>query len=342
MTQRVHACRRYSVDPRAHRRAHSDRDGHLVFACANVAAQPAERVARIGVLFPAAEQSWTASVARLREGLKELGWVEGRNLVLDFRYADDKYERLPALAAELVALKPDIIFAGSAPAIRAATKATRTIPIVVETLGDAVSAGLVPNLGRPGTNVTGVSGSSPELGAKRLQFLHELLPHATRIAVLANVPNPATPAVMRSLERGAKDLSLQLEVVDVRDPTQLEGAFAAMAQRKTDALVVVSDPMLFGHRQNTFDLAARYRLPTAFDVRQLPGNAGLMSYGPGPTERFLQVAEYIDRILRGARPADLPLARPTKFELVINRRTAESLGITVPPALLLRADEVIQ
>ena len=311
-------------------------------ACASAAAQPVDRVARIGILFPAAEHSWTASVATLREGLRDHGWVEGRNLVLDFRYADDKYERLPALAAELVALKPDIIFAGSAPAIRAATKATSTIPIVVETLGDAVSAGLVPNLGRPGTNVTGVSGFSPELGAKRLQFLHELLPKATRIAVLANVPNPATPAVMRSLEAAAKDLKLQLEVVDVREPAQLEGAFAAMAKRRTDALVVVSDPMLFGHRQNIVDLAARYRLPTAFDVRTLPGNAGLMSYGPGPTERFLQVAQYIDRILRGARPADLPLARPTKFELVINRRTAESLGITVPPALLLRADEVIQ
>lgn len=319
----------------------------LVTACIGLAwvcsaAQPVDRVARIGILFPATEYSWTASVATLREGLREHGWVEGRNLVLDFRFADDKYERLPALAAELVALKPDIIFAGSAPAIRAVTRATSTIPIVVETLGDAVSAGLVPNLGRPGTNVTGVSGFSPELGAKRLQFLHELLPKATRIAVLANVPNPATPAVMRALQGAAKELNLQLEVVDVREPAQLEGAFAAMARRRTDALVVVSDPMLFGHRQNIVDLAARHRLPTAFDVRTLPGNAGLMSYGPGPTERFLQVAQYIDRILRGARPADLPLARPTKFELVINRKTAESLGITVPPALLLRADEVIQ
>lgn len=309
--------------------------------CVSAVAQPVDRVARIGILFPAAEHSWIASVATLREGLREHGWVEGRNLVLDFRYADDKYERLPALAAELVALKPDIIFAGSAPAIRAATKATSTIPIVVETLGDAVSAGLVPNLGRPGTNVTGVSGFSPELGAKRLQFLHELLPKATRIAVLANVPNPATPAVMRSLEAAAKGLNLQLEVVDIREASQLEGAFAAMAKRRIDAVVVVSDPMLFGHRQNIVDLAARFRLPTAYDVRTPPGNAGLMSYGVRPTERFLQVAQYIDRILRGARPADLPLAQPTKFELVINRRTAESLGITVPPALLLRADEVI-
>ncbi len=318
----------------------------LIAACIglafNVAAQGAERVARIGVLFPAGESSWVSSVAALRAGLRAYGWVEGRNLVLDFRYADDRYERLPGLAAELIALKPDLIFAGSTPAIRAATKATSTIPIVVETLGDAVSAGLVPNLGRPGTNVTGVSGFSPELGAKRLQFLHEMLPNATRIAVLANVPNPATPPVMRSLEAAAKDLKLQLEVVDVRDPAELEGAFAAIARRKTDALVVVSDPMLFGHRHNIVDLAARHRLPTAFDVRTLPGNAGLMSYGPEPTERFLQVAQYIDRILRGARPADLPLARPTKFELVINRRTAESLGIVVPAALLLRADEVIQ
>lgn len=322
----------------------------LIAACIGLAgagaaaqtAQTADRVARIGILFPAAEQSWTASVATLREGLREHGWVEGRNLVMDFRYADDQYERLPALAAELVALKPDIIFAGSTPAIRAATKATSTIPIVVETLGDAVSAGLVPNLGRPGTNVTGVSGFSPELGAKRLQFLHDLLPKATRIAVLANVPNPATPAVMRSLEAAAKDLNVQLEVVDVRDPTQLEGAFAAMAKRRTDALVVVSDPMLFGHRPNIVELAARYRLPAAFDMRTQSGEAALMSYGPGPTERFRQVAQYIDRILRGARPSDLPLARPTKFELVINRRTAESLGITVPTALLMRADVVIQ
>jgi len=305
-------------------------------------AQQAAKIARVGVLFAGTQAAWVDPVKTFVQGLRERGWSEGQNLVLDFRYADNNYDRLPALASELVALKPDAIFAGSSPAVRVAIQATSTIPIVFETLGDAVSAGLVPNLGRPGSNVTGVSGFSPELSAKRLQFIREILPSATRVAILANLQNPATPPVVRAMETAAGRMQVQLYVVDVRDATQLPGAFERMARLKAEALVVVSDPMFSGQRRKLMELAARHRLPAAFDGQEHLAEGGLLSYGSFRLERFLQAAEYVDRILRGAKPADLPIAQPTKFVLVISLKTAKALGVTVPQSLLLRADEVIQ
>ncbi len=314
--------------------------GFLSGPIATQAQQPA-RIARVGVLFAGTQVAWVDSLKAFVQGLRERGWIEGRNLVLDFRYADDNYDRLPALAASLVAFKPDAIFAGSSPAIRAAIQATSTIPIVFETLGDAVSAGLVPNLGRPGSNVAGVSGFSPELSAKRLQFIREIVPSATRVAVLANLQNLATPPVVRSMETAAGRMQVQLNVVDVRDPTQLTVAFEKILQSKAQALVVLSDPLLSGHRSRITEFAGRHRLPSAFDGQFRLAEGGLLSYGSLRLERFEQAAEYVDRILRGARPGDLPVAQPTKFELVINLKTAKALGITVPQSLLLRADQLI-
>ena len=299
--------------------------------------------ARVGVLAagPAAPDAETYKA--FRERLLELGWIEGKNLVLDFRYADNRYDRLPALAIELVVQKPDVIFAVAAPAIRAAMQATSTIPIVIETLGDALSAGMVPELARPGGNVTGVSGFAPELGGKRLQLIREILPKADVIGVLANLTNPTTPPVVRAVETAARQLSVRVHVVDVRKARDLAGAFDKIARLgRTDALIVVSDPMLHSNSRRVVELAERHHVPAVYEQRQFPDQGGLLSYGPGRLDRFQRAAVYVDRILRGAKPADLPIEQPSKFELVINLKTAKVLGLTIPPSLLQRADQVIE
>ena len=277
-----------------------------------------------------------------RERLSELGWIEGKNLVLDFRHAENRYDRLPALATELVARKPDAIFAVAAPAIRAAMQAKSTIPIVIETLGDALSAGVVPDLARPSGNVTGVSGFAPELSGKRLQLIREILPRADVIGVLANLANPTTPPVVRAIEAAAKLLSVRAHVTDVRKVGDLASAFDRMARLGTDALIVVSDPMLHSDSRRVVELAERHRLPAFYEQRQFTDEGGLLSYGPGRLDRFQRAAVYVDRILRGAKPAELPLEQPTKFELVLNLKTAKALGLTIPPSLLQRADQVIE
>ena len=306
-----------------------------------VGAQQGER-ARVGVLVPGTPAGFASYIEVFRLRLRELGWIEGQNLVLDVRYADDNYDRLPALATELVALKPDAIFAATAAATRAAARATDTIPIVFETLSDAVSLGLVSNLARPERNVTGVSGFSPELAAKRLELVREIVPGTKRVAVLANRDNPVTPPVVRAIETAARQLAVQLDLVDVRAPSQLENAFKQMAQRRPGALLLVADPMLFGQSQQIVEMAARHRLPAVYEQRLFTDLGGLLSYGPFVNERFQQVAVYVDRILRGAKPAELPIERPTKFELVVNLKTAKALGLTIPESILLRADEVIR
>jgi putative ABC transport system substrate-binding protein len=305
-------------------------------------AQQAGKSARVGVIAAGRPSNWVTAFDVFRRGLRERGWIEGQNLVLDFRYAEDEADRLPGLAAELVALKPDAIFAAGTQATRAVARATTTIPIIFETLGDAVSSGLVPNLARPGGNVTGTSGFSPELSAKRLQFIREILPQAVRIAVLTNPVNPGTAADVRLIEAAARKMKVQLDTVGARDPTELEGAFERMAGQKAEALLVVSDPMIFGQSRRIVELAARHRLPAAYESPGFPRAGGLLSYGPSPPERFEQVAVYVDRVLRGAKPAHLPIVRATKFELFINLKTAKALGLTIPQSLLLRADQVIE
>jgi len=305
-------------------------------------AQRPERTARVGVLVPGLSTVAPEPPDAFRQGLRERGWIEGQTLVLDVRFAENRYDRLPALAKELVARKPDVIFTVASPAIRATTDATTTIPIVIETLGDAVGAGLVPHLARPGGNVTGVSGFAPELIAKRLQLIREIVPKADGIAVLANLANPTSPPVVRATEAAARQLPVQVHVVDVRDARALDEAFDKVVRQGADALLVVSDPMLANESRRIVELAARHRLPAVYEQRSFADAGGLLSYAPGRLERFQRAAVYVDRILRGAKPSELPLERPSKFELVVNLKTAMALRITIPRTVLVQADDVIQ
>jgi putative ABC transport system substrate-binding protein len=323
------------------RRAFLYGSGAMLVAPRIVLAQP-PRIARVGVLASSTEANFAPSVKTFREGMHALGWVEARNLVLDVRYPGERYGRLPELAADLVRLRMDVIASLGSPATQAAKGATTTIPIVMESLSDAVATGLVPNLARPGGNVTGVSGFAPELNGKRIELVRELLPAASRVAVLMNRANPATSPVLRATEVAAHKMRLQLQTLDVRQPAELSAAFDAMTRGRADALVLVADPLLFSEKERIVELAARHRLPSIYEIRTFPEVGGFLSYGPLAQERFQRMAVYVDRILRGARPGDLPIERPSQFELVINLKTATALGLTIPPSLLARADQVIE
>jgi putative tryptophan/tyrosine transport system substrate-binding protein len=277
-----------------------------------------------------------------RQGLRELGYVEGQNLIIESRYAEGSEERLPDLAAELVRLKVEVIVAGGSSTIRAAQHATRTIPIVMAGSYDPVGRGLVASLARPGGNTTGVSTLGAELPGKRLELLKETVPQSARVAVLANPAAGGYESVMHNLTGAAQALGLQLRVVELRRAEELDTAFATMTREGVDALIVVPDRALMdGLRGRTVDLAATHRLPAMYDGREYVVAGGLMSYGPSLLDMFQRAATYVDRILKGAKPADLPVAQPTKFELVINLKTAKALGLTVPPSLLFQANEVI-
>jgi ABC-type uncharacterized transport system substrate-binding protein len=307
-----------------------------------VEAQPIGKAYRVGVLASSSESNFGPSVLIFREALYAAGWVEGRNLTLDVRYPGDQYARLQELANELVNLKVDVLASLGTPATLAAKRATTTIPIVMESLSDVVSTGLVPNLARPGGNLTGVSGFAPELSGKRLELIREILPQADRIAVFANRANPVTTSILRATELAAQQMRMKLHVVDVRQLAELKTAFETVRRERADALVLVADPLLFSARPQIVQLAARHRMPTVYETRLFPDSGGLLSYGPLAQERFERMAVYVDRILRGAQPGDLPIEQPTKFELVINLKTAKALGLTIPPSLLGRADQVIE
>jgi putative ABC transport system substrate-binding protein len=280
---------------------------------------------------------------RFRQGLRELGWVEGQNTVIDYRYAEGRFDRLPGLAAELVRLKVDIIVAAPTPAAAAAKKATGTIPIVMIAVGDPVGLGLIASLARPGGNVTGLSFSvGPEILGKQLELLKETVPKLRRVAILSNPANPVQPGQIREVNVAARSLGVQLQFLEARGPNEFDGAFAAMAKERVGALLVLADSMLIAHRTRLADLAARSRLPAAYGTREDVEAGGLMSYGPSLRDLFRRGATFVDKILKGAKPADLPVEQPTKFELVINLKTAKALGLTIPPSLLGRADEIIQ
>src|SRR5215468_11182990 len=321
---------------------------YFVFAVAlilplatDLCAQPA-KTARVGVLASSTEANFGPNVTVFREALRAAGWVEGRNLILHVRYAGEQYARLPELATELVQLEVDVLVSLGTPATLAAHRATTTIPIVMESLSDVIGSGLVSNLARPGGNVTGVSGFAPELSGKRLELIREMLPRAERIAVLANRANPATAPVLRATESAAQKIRMKLRVLDIRQPADLGPAFETMRRERMDALILAADPMLFTERPTIVQLATRYRVPAVYEYRQFPESGGLLSYGPLFRERFQRMAMYVDRILRGARPGDLPIEQPTTFELVVNLKAAGALGLTMPPSLLRRADEVIR
>jgi ABC-type uncharacterized transport system substrate-binding protein len=308
-------------------------------------AQPAGKVHRIGFLGSGSATGDPRTREAFREGLREFGWVEGQNLVIEYRFAEGQSDRLPDLATELVRLKVDVIAAGPTPPVLAAKKATGTIPIVGMSLTDPVGLGLVASLARPGGNVTGVTYSvGTETFGKGLELLKEAVPKVRHVAVLSNPASPSQSLAIASLKSAARSLGLELLLLEARGPTQLDGAFAAMAKDGVEALFVVTDPtyLLPGAAARLADLAAKSRLPSMHAQRAAVESGGLMSYGPSIVAIYRRGAVYVDKILKGAKPADLPIEQPTKFELVINLKTAKALGLTIPPSLLARADEVIQ
>jgi putative ABC transport system substrate-binding protein len=304
-----------------------------------VGAQPS--VPLVGFL-SAGSRTTSIGAPALQDGLRELGWTPGLNIRIEYRWSDGRHERLDSLARDLVRLNPTVIVAGSGPAASVAKRITTTIPIVFETLGDPVMAGLVDSLARPGGNLTGVAGISAELSGKRLQLLRELVPGLTRLALLVNPRNVMAPVVIRETEDAARSLGVTLQVAEVRDPDHLDRALSAIAHARAGALFVLPDPMLFDQRTRIVRLVGQHRLPAVYVESGWVPAGGLMSYAPDLRAQYRRAAVYVDRILKGAKPADLPVEQPTKFELVINLRTAKALGLTIPQSVLVRADYLIE
>jgi putative tryptophan/tyrosine transport system substrate-binding protein len=314
-----------------------------VLAAPLAVVQPAASIARIGFLGNSSPTFASPLVEAFRHGLRERGWVEGQNLAIEYRWAEGSVERLPALAAELVHLHVDVIVTiGGTPASLAAKHATDTIPIVMAVGADPVGTGLVASLARPGGNITGLTLFVPELEGKRLELLKEAVPGLSRVAVLANPVNPATARALRATEVAAQALRIPLQLLEVRDPSEFESAFAAMAGAQTDALIVLPDPMLAAQRPRVVELAAQNRLPVMYAFREDAEAGGFMAYATNFPDLLRRAAGFVDKILKGAKPADLPVEQPMKFELVINLKTAKALGLTIPPTLLFQADEVIR
>jgi putative ABC transport system substrate-binding protein len=302
-------------------------------------AQPT-KVARVAVLGAGIPSS--TEVAAFREGLKELGWVEGQNLEVEARFAEWKYDRLPGLATELVRWRPDVLFTHTTPAVLAARQATRTVPIVVGAVGDLVEKGIVASLARPGGNITGLTLITDELEAKLLELLKEAVPALRQVAVLTNPGQPRYPAVDRRRGEAARALGLQLVLAEARGSAELDPAFAAMARGHAEALLVTNDGALGDSRKAIADLAVKHRLPAVAENPLFAEVGGLLAYGPRYDLMFRRAAGFADKILRGARPGDLPIERPDTFTLVVNLRTAKTLGVAVPPAILARADRAVQ
>ncbi len=298
----------------------------------------AHRIGYVGNSSPSREPTLLAA---FRDELRALGYVEGQNIHIEYRWAEGRYERFPDFMAELIRLKVEVIVVAGTPAVLAAKQATKTIPIVMAVIGDALEAGVVPSLARPGGNVTGLSTVVPELEGKRLELLKQALPRLARLAVLANPANPFVDVALKHTERAAAQLRMKLQRVDVRQPDEFASAFAAIANDRPDALIVIADRFMLAHRAQIIAFGTKIRLPGIFPYREFVEEGGLMAYGPSYSDMFRRSAVYVDKILKGAKPADLPVQQPSKFELVINLKTAKALGLTIPPSLLLRADQVI-
>jgi putative ABC transport system substrate-binding protein len=305
-------------------------------------AEQAPAIPRIGMLRTGSPSHRPEEIEAFRKGLRDLGYVEEQNIAIAFRFAEGREDRLPELAAELVRLKVDVIVANGAVAIRAAKQATSTIPIVMAEVGDPIRTGLVASLARPGGNITGSTILGPETGAKRLQLLKETVPKLSRVAFLWNPTNPSNRLHFEDIQLGAKALSVILQSVEIQSPDGFDSAFAAMRRNRPDALIMTADPLHRLHVGRIIEFAARSRLPTMYQLREHVEAGGLMAYGTSLPDLFRRAAVYVDKILKGAKPGDLPVEQPTKFELVINLKTAKALGLTIPPSLLFRADQVIQ
>ena len=306
-------------------------------------AQSTQPAYRIGVIYTLAARDAEHLDKALSEGLRELGYLEGRHFALERRFAEGKTERLPALAAELTRLNVDVIVTGSNLVIAAVKRATTTIPIVMAVSRDPVGSGFIASLGRPGGNITGLANDpAPEIQTKNLELLREAVPRVSRVALLWN-PTPSDARAYRNaVESAVRRLGGAFQAVEVRSPQELEGAFGAVVRQHAEGLLVLQEPVLLSARRQIVDLAARYRLPTVYGLREFVEVGGLMSYGVNIEHQFRRAATYVDKILKGTKPADLPVEQPTQFELVINLKTAKALGLTIPQSLLVRADEIVQ
>jgi putative ABC transport system substrate-binding protein len=314
----------------------------LVVAPVGLSAQPPPRIPRVGYLF-----SFTPAEGRhlweaCRQGLRELGYVEGQNIALEPRWADGRHERLPELAAALVRLKVDVIVSAATPASLAAKAATTSIPIVMVAVGEPVKTGLVSSLARPGGNVTGLSLLTTDLSGKRLELLAEVVRGTPRVAILMNPDNAVHAVFLQETREAIQKLGSQLQLLTARNPREIELMFDAAVADRASALIVFDDPVIWSHRVQVVAHAAKRKLPVMYGLREFVDDGGLMSYGPDRIDHYRRTAGYVDRILKGARPADLPVERPTKFEFLVNVKTARALGLTVPSSLLMRADEVIE
>ena len=304
--------------------------------------QAAERIARIGVLASSGANN-AATIEPLVHGLRELGWVQGQNLVVEYRFAEGRVDRLPGLAAELLQHKVDVIVAVATPASLAAKRATRTIPIVMVAAGDPVATGLIRNLAHPDANVTGVSFDvSLESFTKSLELFGQTVQDSRRVAVLINPANPAQRLAADDLRAAARSLGMQLAVLEASRAQDFDGAFALMSKQGVAGVFIVTDPLFIANRTRLAELALQHHLPSMFGLRNYVDAGGLMSYGPNIADSFRRAATYVDKILRGAKAGELPVEQPSRFELVINLKTASALGLSIPQTMLLRADEVIR
>jgi ABC-type uncharacterized transport system substrate-binding protein len=312
----------------------------LLALCFSAEAQQTKKISRIGLLSPIGAQ---ITIKVFREGMRDLGYVEGKNILIEYRNAEGNYDRLPNFAAELVRLNVDVIVtSGGTPTALAAKRTTQTVPIVFLLVGDPVASGLVASLARPGGNLTGLTNFARELSGKRLELLKEAFPSISRVAIIVNPGNPAAAAVFKETQVVAEVLGLQLQTIEVRSLKDLEKAFEIVTTKGANAFIVPPDPLIATHRQRVVELAIRSRLPAMYDNREIAESGGLMSYGVNNSDLYRRAAVYVDKILKGAKPADLPVEQPTKFEFMINLKTAKQIGLTIPPNVLARADRVIK
>jgi putative ABC transport system substrate-binding protein len=305
-------------------------------------AQPPAKIPKVGLLLPYSPGP-DPRIEAFRQGLRELGYLEGRSIVVEYRWADGKFDKLPELAAELIRSNVDVIVPAVTQASIAAKKATATIPIVMVGVSDPVGSGLVSSLARPGMNVTGTSSMTAEIVGKHLELLKETLPKISPVAALWNPANPVFQALqLREIDLAARTLGVQLQFVEARGAEEIDRAFAAISKAGTKAVIVLGDPVFISHRKRIADLAMKRRLPAVSGTKEHAEAGGLMAYGPSFPDMYRRTAYYVDKILKGAKPADLPVEQPTKFELVINLKTAKQIGLTIPPNVLARADKVIR
>jgi putative ABC transport system substrate-binding protein len=305
-------------------------------------AQQPKGIPRIGFLSSSSFERERSRLPAFQQGLRELGYLEGKNIFIEQRYAGGQFERLPELAAELARLKVDIFVVSGAPAAHSAKNATSVIPIVITNAADPIGTGLVAGLARPGGNITGLSDFNAGVVAKRLELLKEVVPSASRVAALLNPANPTNPLQMKLIQAAAPTLGVTLLSFEAKRADEIDRAFAAMRRKRPGALIVMGDPLFGTHRRRIVELSAGSRLPAIYSIREFPDAGGLMSYGTNFDDLYRRAATYVDKILKGAKPADLPIEQPTKFELVINLKTAKALGLAIPQSVLIRADHVIQ